>query len=209
MHVRATDEVNNTVAKLEDRSVQQEPKDLPAEDDRRYLLPAPTETERADFVVQMRDLASRLPEHAVACAYERILLATGERDAALFSLQLSTGVALVHAEEVPLDPIAGAVAFIIGDASLKTDFGAWTVGELLTLLSLWGAEIGWGFWVIVIIFGMLHGVTVNEGVLAVSFPAIFFTGFIGFILIWMRERTGSLLVPVLFHNIFNFVNAFV
>lgn len=115
---------------------------LPGPDEPRLLLPAPTEAEQADFIVQIRDWVSRLPEREVAGAYERTLLATGERDAALFSLQLLTGIALVHADEVPLDPIAQAVAFIIGDPSLLPDFGAWTVEELLTLLSHWGAEIG-------------------------------------------------------------------
>ncbi len=35
------------------------------------------------------------------------------------------------------------------------------------------------------------------------------TGFLGFILTWMRERTGSLAVPVVFHNISHAAQSFV
>ncbi|MEE8258267.1 MAG: CPBP family intramembrane glutamic endopeptidase [Sphingomonadales bacterium] len=76
-------------------------------------------------------------------------------------------------------------------------------------LRIWGADTGWGFWLVVAIFGLLHGVTVTGGELAVNAWVILGTGFLGFILTWMRERTGSLAVPVLFHNISNVAQAFV
>ncbi len=59
------------------------------------------------------------------------------------------------------------------------------------------------------IFGLLHGVTVNGGELDVNLWRIVSTGFTGFVLIWMRERTGSLVVPVLYHNVFNVAQALV
>ena len=59
------------------------------------------------------------------------------------------------------------------------------------------------------IFGLLHGVTVESGKLDVDYWVIVSTGFIGFVLAWMRERTGSLVVPMLYHNIVNAAQAFV
>ncbi len=105
------------------------------------LLPAPTPAEEKDFVVQLRDLTSTLPENIAGCAYERALLAVGNRDSALLSLQLRTSIALVHAEGLNSDVFADAAAFVIGEPSLKPDLVTWTPDELLTLLSHWGAEI--------------------------------------------------------------------
>ncbi len=59
------------------------------------------------------------------------------------------------------------------------------------------------------IFGLLHGVTVESGELEVNYGRIVSTGFIGFVVTWMRERTGSLVVPALYHNIFNVAQAIV
>ena len=36
-----------------------------------------------------------------------------------------------------------------------------------------------------------------------SAPAIVVTGVIGLCLLWIRERTGSLLLPILVHNTIN------
>jgi len=76
-------------------------------------------------------------------------------------------------------------------------------------LNVMGAETGWGFWLAVAIFGLIHGVTVQGGELAVNLWAIVGTGFMGFVLTWMRERTGSLVIPIVFHNISNVAQAFV
>ncbi len=115
---------------------------LPTEDDaHRRLLPGPTEAERADFVVQLRDLSSTLPEDQAVCAYERALVALGDRGLAVYSLQLLTNIALVHAEGVDTAAFAEAAAFIVGDETLQADFAAWSTDELLTLLTQWGAVI--------------------------------------------------------------------
>jgi hypothetical protein len=76
-------------------------------------------------------------------------------------------------------------------------------------LNIWGATTGWGFWLAVVIFGLLHGVTFQDGELTVNIWAIAGTGFTGFLLTWMRELTGSLVAPILFHNIWNVAQAFV
>ena len=76
-------------------------------------------------------------------------------------------------------------------------------------LNIFGAETGWGLWLVVLIFALLHGVSYESGALQINFGAIVSTGFVGFILTWMRERTGSLLIPIVFHNVFNVAMAFV
>ncbi len=76
-------------------------------------------------------------------------------------------------------------------------------------LNIWGAETGWGFWLVTVTFGLLHGVTIEGGDIDVDITVTMGTGFMGFILTWMRERTGSLVVPVLFHNVSNVAQAFV
>ncbi len=76
-------------------------------------------------------------------------------------------------------------------------------------LKVWGTETGWGFWLVTALFGLLHGVTVQSGELEVNFWVIVSTGFMGFVVAWMRERTGSLVAPVLFHNFSNVAQAFV
>ncbi len=76
-------------------------------------------------------------------------------------------------------------------------------------LNIWWAETGWGFWLVTVTFGLLHGVTIEGGDIDVDVTIAMGTGFMGFILTWMRERTGSLVVPVLFHNVSNVAGAFV
>ena len=58
-------------------------------------------------------------------------------------------------------------------------------------------------------FGLLHGVTLQEGNLDINVGVILGTGFVGFVLTWMRDVTGSLVMPVLFHNATNVAQAFV
>lgn len=75
-------------------------------------------------------------------------------------------------------------------------------GVLLALLDrafgarrqLFGAPIGWGGCVVTVVFLLLHGVTL--GTLIGVLPA-------ALLYLWLRGRTGSLVVPVVVHNLWN------
>jgi len=105
------------------------------------ILAPPAESERQQFLVDMRDTAAALPEDRAVCAYERVLLASGERDAALYSLRLRTGVPLIHVEKEDTAPYTRVAALILGDPAIAEDLRTWTTDEVLTLLSLWGTDV--------------------------------------------------------------------
>ncbi|MBI1211018.1 MAG: CPBP family intramembrane metalloprotease [Alphaproteobacteria bacterium] len=59
-----------------------------------------------------------------------------------------------------------------------------------------------------LIFGVVHGVAVQDGALQIVPLAILYPGATGLGLLWIRERTGSLLVPILAHNAINVALSF-
>lgn len=67
---------------------------------------------------------------------------------------------------------------------------------------LW-APIGWGGALTVVMFGLLHAIHFSSGAFSFGFAEFIFTGVMGFVLLWLRERSGSLLLPVLIHNFTN------
>ena len=67
---------------------------------------------------------------------------------------------------------------------------------------LW-ASIGWGGVLTVIMFGCVHAIHFSNGSFSFGFGEMIGTGVIGFILLWFRERSGSLVLPVLIHNYVN------
>ena len=75
-------------------------------------------------------------------------------------------------------------------------------GVLLALLDrafgerrqLFGAPLGWGGCVVTLVFVVLHGVT--PGTLIGVTPA-------ALLYLWLRGRTGSLVAPVVVHNLWN------
>src|SRR5262249_39679256 len=84
-------------------------------------------------------------------------------------------------------------------------------GPLIALLTLaFGTRFGflggagWGTPLTALLFGLAHGLrlTHDQGW---SFDAVntVYTGILGFGLGWMRERTGSVVLPILFHNVVN------
>ncbi len=66
-------------------------------------------------------------------------------------------------------------------------------------VSILGAGIGYGGLLTSILFGLAHGFGYSEG--SFYFDAVTFaiTGVPSLILLWLRERTGSLLLPMLGH----------
>lgn len=65
-----------------------------------------------------------------------------------------------------------------------------------------GAEIGYGALVVAAVFGFMHGVSFGPGVaFHFSEGTIVGAAIVGFVLAWLRERTQSLVGPVVVHNI--------
>ena len=66
-----------------------------------------------------------------------------------------------------------------------------------------GAPIGYGGLLATVLFGLAHGLAYDKS--GLSFDAMTFamTGGPALILLWLRERTGSVLMPIIGHNIAN------
>lgn len=66
-----------------------------------------------------------------------------------------------------------------------------------------GAPITYGGLLTSVLFGLVHGMSYGEG--GFSFDAMTFalTGGPSLLLLWLREKTGSLLLPIVAHNIAN------
>ena len=71
--------------------------------------------------------------------------------------------------------------------------------------NLFGAKLNIAGLILVVLFGLVHGVLYMEGEFVFSALSLFFTSFYGLILLWLRERTGSLLLPIVAHNCVNVV----
>jgi len=76
--------------------------------------------------------------------------------------------------------------------------------------SFLGARYGWGLLITALAFGLAHGVEVGPGWQFTFQPlSILITGFMGFWFGWIREKTGSLLLPVCVHNLTNTINTLI
>ena len=71
-------------------------------------------------------------------------------------------------------------------------------------LKLLGAPIGWGAVASSLYFGVGHGLGWDNGHIVFDALTIAVTGGIGFVLLWIKERTRSLILPILAHNAANF-----
>ncbi len=105
------------------------------------LLQPPSERERQDFLVLVRDASASMREERAVCAYERVLIACGEEESALYSLRLETGIALTHANYASAAPFAAIAAMVLGAPDLEDDLADWTANDVLTLLVRWGTTL--------------------------------------------------------------------
>ncbi len=66
-----------------------------------------------------------------------------------------------------------------------------------------GAPIGYGGVLTSVVFGVTHALSYETGVVDFDLMTFAMTGVPAMLLLWLRERTGSLLLPVIGHNIAN------
>lgn len=66
-----------------------------------------------------------------------------------------------------------------------------------------GINWGWGAVLSSLLFGLAHGFSFGANGFSVDLVAIALTGGPALILVWVRERTGSVLWPILLHNFAN------
>ena len=66
-----------------------------------------------------------------------------------------------------------------------------------------GVDWGWGAVPIIAFFGMAHGFSSISNQIQIDWVAVAVTGLTGFGLFWIKERTGSIWVCVLVHNLIN------
>jgi hypothetical protein len=76
-------------------------------------------------------------------------------------------------------------------------------------INIFGAQINIAGLLLVLLFGLLHGIMYSGGEWHFSIISLSITGVYGFILLWLRERTGSLVFPIIAHNLVNFSGLFV
>ncbi|MFZ5608635.1 MAG: CPBP family intramembrane glutamic endopeptidase, BDIM_20840 family [Pseudomonadota bacterium] len=69
--------------------------------------------------------------------------------------------------------------------------------------SILGAPIGFGGILTAVLFGLAHALSYNDGGYAFDVMTFVVTGVPSLILLWLRERTGSILFPVIAHNVVN------
>jgi CAAX protease family protein len=71
---------------------------------------------------------------------------------------------------------------------------------------VFGGNLGWGAIITSLLFGLLHGFWFDAHLgLHIDFMAVVFPGALGFVDAWLRERTGSLLMPILTHGVEDFL----
>jgi membrane protease YdiL (CAAX protease family) len=72
-----------------------------------------------------------------------------------------------------------------------------------------GIDWSWGALLTSILFGLTHAFAFDDGAFSFDLMPFLMTGVPALILVWLRERTGSLLLPILLHNYANSIGHFV
>jgi membrane protease YdiL (CAAX protease family) len=72
-----------------------------------------------------------------------------------------------------------------------------------------GIEWGWGAFLSSTMFGLAHAFGFDGDAFSFDLMTFLMTGVPALILVWLRERTGSLLLPILLHNFGNSIGLFV
>ncbi len=70
-------------------------------------------------------------------------------------------------------------------------------------IQIFGAPIGFGGLLTVFLFGAIHSLAWEDGGVAFDAATFAMTGLPSVILLWLRERTGSLITPIIGHNVAN------
>ena len=72
---------------------------------------------------------------------------------------------------------------------------------------------GYGYWpaatAVTFLFAGGHALLFNKGLLHFDPMFLAYSALLGFGFLWIRHRTGSVLIPVVAHNIINFGNSFI
>jgi membrane protease YdiL (CAAX protease family) len=72
-----------------------------------------------------------------------------------------------------------------------------------------GVDWGWGAFLSCAIFGLAHAFGYSEGAFSLDPMYLALTAIPSLIAVWLRLRTGSLLLPILLHNFGNSIGLFV
>lgn len=75
-------------------------------------------------------------------------------------------------------------------------------------VSLLRAPISWAGILVTVLFGTGHSLFSENGGVSFSGVAFVYTAILGFGLLWIRERTGSVVFPIIAHNLINFSSSF-
>jgi len=75
-------------------------------------------------------------------------------------------------------------------------------------IKLLGAPLNIASLLITIYFAVGHACSYVNGSFNLQYSTFFAVLLIGFFLVWVRLRTGSIVLPILFHNMFNVINQF-
>jgi membrane protease YdiL (CAAX protease family) len=73
-------------------------------------------------------------------------------------------------------------------------------------ITIFKAKIGWGVLIVSVMFGLVHGIMLDkEWHPLLNTQKFFVTTGLGFAFAWLKQRSGSLLPAVIFHNLWNLI----